>query len=178
METRQYKVYKFDELSDEGKEKAIQNYYDINVDYEWWEHLYDDAENIGLKLESFDLDRNRHATGRFTMGMVDVIDAIMKEHGIECDTYKLATEWNTEYRNRAASWLWDQRKAYPDERYTLDDFQDTSEYDDIERDFLKDLLEEYSVMLQKECDYLTSEEAITETLVCNDYDFTESGRID
>jgi hypothetical protein len=178
METKEYTVYKFNELSEEGKEKAIQNYCDINVDYEWWDGVYMDAENIGLKIVEFDLDYNRHADGHLTMSMLDVVGAIWREHGTGCGTYAVATEWNTEYRNRAASWLWDQRKAYPDERYDIDDFQDTGEYDDLERDFLRDLLEEYSVILQNECDYLTSEEAITETLVANDYDFTEEGKID
>ena len=41
METKTYKVYKFDELSEEAQAKAIENNYDINVSYDWW--TMDDA---------------------------------------------------------------------------------------------------------------------------------------
>ena len=34
MKTKTYIVYTFDELSDDAKEKAIQNLYDINVDHD------------------------------------------------------------------------------------------------------------------------------------------------
>lgn len=36
-------VFKFDELTEEAKQSAIENLYDINVDYEWWEYTYEDA---------------------------------------------------------------------------------------------------------------------------------------
>ena len=178
METREYTVYKFDELSDEGKEKAIERYYDINVDHDWWEHIFDDAERIGLKITSFDLDRGRHAKGRLTQGIPAVITDILSEHGPDCDTYKFAIEWKQRYRNEAARWLWELRKNYPDERNELDDYLDSRQYDDLEHDFLRELLEEYSCILQREYDYLTSEEAVTESFVANEYDFTEDGRID
>ena len=57
METRTCNVYTFEELSPEGQRKAIERYYDINVDHEWWRYTYDDAEDIGLKITEFDLDR-------------------------------------------------------------------------------------------------------------------------
>jgi len=57
MRTIETTVYKFDELSDEAKQQSIENLYDLNVDYEWWDCTYEDAENIGLKISEFDLDR-------------------------------------------------------------------------------------------------------------------------
>ena len=35
MRIRETKVYPFDELSEDVKEKAIEKLYDINVDHEW-----------------------------------------------------------------------------------------------------------------------------------------------
>jgi hypothetical protein len=46
---------------------------------------------------------------------------------------------------------------------------------EIEEDFLNGLLEDYSIILQKEFEYLTSDECITETILANEYDFTENG---
>ena len=37
MRTIETKIYTFNELSDEAKVKAIDNYRDINVDHEWWD---------------------------------------------------------------------------------------------------------------------------------------------
>jgi hypothetical protein len=47
---------------------------------------------------------------------------------------------------------------------------------DIEDNFLDSLLEDYSIMLQKEYEHLQSEESIIETIVANEYEFTEEGK--
>ena len=39
-----------EKLSDKAKQKAIEKFYDINVDYDWWDSVYEDAKNIGLKI--------------------------------------------------------------------------------------------------------------------------------
>ena len=41
------KVYKFDELPEDGKEKAIENLYDINVDYE--------QQNKNVRIQKSDI---------------------------------------------------------------------------------------------------------------------------
>ena len=53
IQTKQYEVYTLDEVLD----KAIERQWDINVDHEWWETVYDDAEMVGITIESFDIDR-------------------------------------------------------------------------------------------------------------------------
>lgn len=65
MRIKEIKVYAFDELSDEAKDKAINKLYDINVGYEWWDSIYEDARNIGLEIESFDIDRGSFVKGHF-----------------------------------------------------------------------------------------------------------------
>ena len=47
METREYKVYTFDELSALGKEKALEKFREHNLDYEWWDCVYEDAKEVG-----------------------------------------------------------------------------------------------------------------------------------
>jgi len=46
-----------------------------------------------------------------------------------------------------------------------------------EDDFKHGLLEEYLSILQKEYDYLTSEESIIESIQCNEYDFDINGNL-
>lgn len=57
-------LYKFDELSDDAKQKAVENLWDINVDYDWWQFTYDAIVEAGqaigidsVNIEGFDLDR-------------------------------------------------------------------------------------------------------------------------
>jgi hypothetical protein len=149
-------LYKFEELSEEAQQKAIEKLSDINVDYEWWESTYEDAERIGLKITGFNLDRNRHATGELITSAGEVVEKILSEHGDQCETYKTALKYK-------------------------DSFQNTSDEDegieDTEDKFLKDLLEDYSIILQNESEYLQSKEAIIETIKANDYDFTEDGKL-
>lgn len=178
METRTYNVYKFAELTEEQQQKAIDNYRYINVDYEWWGFIYEDAERIGLKITSFDLDRHRHAKGRLTVNMLEVIQAIQENHGKECDTYKMATSYFGRYQKESARWYKIARKE--DTEYFNEQicFQETDEYNDIESEFLYALLEEYSIILQQEAEFLMSDESVRETLIANEYVFTESCKID
>ena len=56
MQTNTVMTYTFDELDDEGKQTAINNYRDGNLDYDWWEFVYEDATAIGT-LMGIDIDK-------------------------------------------------------------------------------------------------------------------------
>lgn len=161
METRTYTVYKFDELPEEGKRKALMNYSDINIDHDWWNYTYDDAENIGLKITEYDGYRCK---GKLTLSGENCAKSIMANHGVVCETYKTA-------------------KDYLDNLSTLESLKDNhidinAALEDLEEDFKHSLLEDYRIMLDKEYEHLTSDEAIIETIQSNDYDFTIDGKID
>jgi len=144
--TTTHTVYKFDELSDEAKQKALENLAYTNVDFDWWDSVYYDAEQIGLELQGFDTYR-REIDGRLTQDLPDVCKAIMAEHGDSTETYQLAVKWQHKHG------------------------------EDNEEAFLKELLQEYLSILTKEYDYLTSEEAIVETIEANEYEFYKDGRL-
>lgn len=144
--TTTHTVYKFDELTDEAKAKAIESLYDINVDHDWWESVYEDANTIGLKIKSFDL-YSHDIDGELTEDLHDVCDNILDQHGDTCSTHALAQK----YAHRHG--------------------------EDNDEQFLKELLEEYRVILQEDYDYRTSDEAIIETIDANDYEFYEDGRM-
>lgn len=170
MKTITINTYSFDELSEDAKQKAIERLLDINVSYNWWQSTYEDAENIGLKITGFDLDRNRHASGEFTLSANEVACNILNQHGETCKTYKTAEkfmeDWQpifTDYMNKDS------------ENYESNDSED--QLIDLESEFLNSLLEDYSIILQNESEYLMSEEAIIETIQANEYCFTENGKL-
>src|SRR5688572_27255234 len=84
------KVFKFSELSESAKQTAIEKFRDVSVDYEWWESTYEDAENIGLKIKEFDIDRGSYVNGEFMLSAHEVAANIIRDHGETCETYKTA----------------------------------------------------------------------------------------
>lgn len=167
METREYKVYKYDELTEEQQQKVLENYAYINVEHEWWDSTYEDAKTAGIKITAFDLDRNRHCSGEFIETAEATVAAILKEHGKKCETYKTAIAYIPE-------------RAKLVNKYIDDDDENVfvEKCNEMDAEFLRSILEDYSIMLQKEYEYMSSEKAIIETLEANDYDFTEDGKID
>lgn len=155
MKTIELNLYTFEELSEEAKQKAIEDNYDINVNFDWWNATYEDAENVHLKIVGFGLDRDKSCDLVLTKGFEEVLKKIIKEHGEICNTYKIAKKYLKEYNNA----------KYEEDR------------DELEESFNRDMEREYANILQDENEYLMTEEAIKETLINNDYDFLENGKI-
>ena len=170
MRTIKTNVYTFDELSEDMQEKAIENLYDINISFDWWESTYEDAANVGLKITSFDLDRHRHANGQINFAANEVAANIFREHGGGCGTYKTAEAFMDEWEPLFAEYMDETGEKY-ESRET------ESELQDLESEFLKNLLEDYSIMLQNEFEYLQSDEAVKGTIEANEYEFTVDGEL-
>lgn len=105
IETITRELYKFDELSEESQEKVLESLYDINVNYDWWEFIFYDAEEIGLKLYAFDLDRGNYVKGRFVLPAKKVARKVIKNHGETCETYKDAKSFLAHKNNSEDEFL-------------------------------------------------------------------------
>ena len=169
-QTDTYNVYRFEELSEEAQAAALDNCREWQTDGEWWDCTYEDAERIGLKITSFDLDRNRGAEGNFTCSAHEVAQNVMTEHGPECETYKTAVAFMEEWQPIFNNYMDESHRDY-ESRDAEDKLQD------LEDEFLRSLLEDYSTMLQDECDYLQSDEAVQEMIEAGGYEFTEAGEL-
>ena len=162
MRTIKKTVYKFDELSEDAQKQAIQNLWDINVTHEWWDFTYADAEEIGLKINGFDIGRASYVDAEFLWFADDVAKTIIENHGEQCETYKDAQCFLDEYKTL--------KEQFKDDEWMFD--QEVEELSDL---FLKQLQEDYRIMLRNEYEYLTSKEAIVETIEANEYEFYENG---
>jgi hypothetical protein len=163
------KVYQFNELNENAKQKAIELLCDINVNYDWWSSTYEDAANIGLKLTSFDLDKGRGANGEFTLAANEVAVNIFRDHGNMCETYKTAESFMNDWQPVFNNYMDENHKDY-------ENGESESKLMELENEFLHSLLEDYSIILQNEYEYLQSDKAIQETIEANEYEFTEDGR--
>ncbi len=174
MKTITETVYTFNELTEKAKERARAWYREGAFFDDWWDSTYEDAANIGLTIKSFDLDRNRHATGewKFFAGAEQCAGLILENHGKDCETFKTATKY-----------LSDLDKLNKEIADVDGDDQTNCEYELwqdkrglLADDFLQSILEDYSIMLQKESEYLSSNESVDENILCNEYTFTKTGQ--
>lgn len=159
METITLNLYKFSELSEEAKQKAIEKHLYINVDHEWWDCIQWDARNvIGVEISAFDIYR-KDIDVKFIEDAEDVAHNIIQEYPEYSSMYKVAAAFIVDYS-----------------KLVLSDVQYASDIEDREEEFLKDLGEEYLSLLERDYDWLTSDESIAETLEINEYDFLETGK--
>lgn len=169
-ETKVIDAYKFAELSDEAKEKAINNW--LNGDmYDWWENVYKDAANVGIKITGFDIDGGSYCNIEFDDSVCDSAEKIKSNHGESCESWKTANDFLVERDSIVSTWGKDEDGELINEG-DLDE-----KLDDIEDEFKKSISEDYRIMLQKKYEYLTSREYAIESIKANDYEFTEDGEM-
>ena len=134
----------------------------ISTDYEWWDSIYDDAKNIGMKIKEFDIGRGAYCKIKYVKSFESVLDKIIGEHGKDCETHKTAKAFKEQLGKLSLAGEF----AYENAR------------DELRDEFLPAIQEDYRIMLQHEYDYLTSKEAIIETIEANEYEFREDGTLD
>ena len=166
--TKTVETYKYGELSESAKEKALEKMCDINVDYDWWENVYEDAATVGIKITDFNIDRGSYCDGDFMHDAEEVASLIIKNHGESCETFKTASAFLKEHKEAFEA----MEKAEDGE---ILNYQDEQTLTDIAEEFKKSILEDFRIILTKEYEYLTGREAIEETIRANEYDFTKEG---
>jgi hypothetical protein len=170
-ETTTRTLYNFDELTEQAQGKALDALYYTNVDFDWWDSIYDDAKCVGLKITGFDTGRGSSCDIEFTEDACHTAHAIVENHGEHCETHKDATNFLAERDGIVNSAEKDENGDFVDE-IALDD-----KLNEVEAEFLRTLSEDYRIMLCKEYEYLTTEEAIKEAISANEYEFTEDGKL-
>jgi hypothetical protein len=153
MHTITINLYKFNELSDDVKKRVIDRNRHINLEHGWWDNVYDDAENIGIRIANFDLDR-RSIGVELLMSEIGIAEKILSEHGDSCETYKLAEKFINDCNSNDDDEVVDQ---------LADDFRDA-------------IADEYLSILRREEEYLSSDDAISNQLIISDIDFVADGR--
>ena len=163
VETTTRNIYTWAELNDEQQEKAIEKLWDLKVDYDWWGMTYEGASSVGLTISGFDLGRAMKCDVELDWSGLNVANKILELHGPDCDTYKSAQKYVARYMASQID--------------ISNDLIDDSMDEDMDDDFRKELSDDYFHMLQNEYDYLTSREAIIESIESNEYEFEEDGSL-
>jgi hypothetical protein len=93
MKTINVTIYQYSDLDERGKARVRESNRDTWLEGRWYNGVYDDAENIGLTIKSFDLYRREIDVRADDVD--DTARAIEKDHGIETPTYKALAYYRT-----------------------------------------------------------------------------------
>jgi hypothetical protein len=199
MRTIEITAYKFDELQNDAKEKAMDWYRDGNLDYDWWDCVYDSFKEKSKEV-GFDVTK-MYFSGFWSQGdgamfEYDYIDDKLRMLFI--DSLKLTPmrkQWlinNTTISGKgkhrghynhekccAHSIYWEVDNG--DLHWSTNFYKWIESFSDELEEYVIDLYEElcgdlYS-SLEKEYEYLQSDEVVKESIIANDYEFDEYGNI-
>lgn len=213
MKTKIIQLYEFDELPEDIRKKVVDRLGSINVDYGWWEFVYDDffrlAKTFGVKVnlkKTFFTGFYHQSQGSSYTAHVDtgkliqcIKDRAWKEYAPDLEfNFPEITSAILRIRKLIINNVIDFGGCVrPTNRETAiyTDF-DTTKYTvckcqnpvNVEKaieqteELVSVVCEELNHFLfrslRDEFDYLTSEEAIVETIRANQYYFTKKGKLD
>jgi hypothetical protein len=172
MKTKTITTYSYNELTGKAKERAY-NTLAKWASEDWFNSIDEDAKQIGLNITDIDVDR-RECNGEFLSSAMETADLIISNHGKDCDTTALANNFISTYDKLVEKYSdgEDLSKVTYENEYEFDGLAD-----ELEDEFLKDLLQEYLIMARKEIEFQSSEDYINEFAEGNDYEFDELGKI-
>lgn len=199
MRTEQVSIFKFEELSDAAKEKARAWFRTDYPDYEWWDSVYADAESIFTILGIDARDRRGKSpaiqfSGFWSQGDGACFEgsysyakgsarAIKRYAPKDEELHRIAYElMQVQKRNRyGITAQLTHRDRYSHEysvSIDVDGCDDSSKSSDGEtvRDLLRDMMRWIYSTLEKEHEYLTSDENVDESIIANEYEFEEDGQ--
>lgn len=163
MRTIEIKVYKFEELDKQTKEKVIDNYRYINVEHStWYEWIKEDFSTLKLEIQEFDLGR-RNYVKIYIDNFEETSNNIIDEFGDSVPIKQTAKNYIDEYNKIQANYKEDE--DIERELEILDE--------EYQKEYSKDILS----YLRESYEWEISDEAIIEEMRSNDYDFTIEGKI-
>ena len=180
MKTKTYNVYKYDELTTEQKQKAIENLQGINTEYfDWYEYtIQDEKENLQKAgFEDSDISFSGfccQGDGASFTATIDTIKLVPTNLQKYIDTITITkSSYNSEHEYTMQINI-----DYTDEPTDTDTDQQLGNLENEILEKSRDKARAIYKRLETEYNYLNSDESIIETIQANDYDFTSNGVID
>lgn len=204
MKTYTIYKYEFLELDDDAKEKAIESMYDVNVNYDWWDFVIDDIQEQLTEM-GIDKPKVRFSgfwsqgdgasfTGEtidlitlieylklqnefkllYTALNADMLDYAAYISGNTRDVHEYSCRFEIDSFNYFNDDLWDESEDKYTEQYDLYE-QEMKRLQEYLEDWRLDYSQDIYHRLEKEYEYLTSKDAIVETILANEYEFNKDG---
>jgi len=174
MKTIEVKLYEFEELSAEAKENAIERNRTMNVEWDWWDPTYEGMKEIGIEISSFDIYyRNINIT---IEDSEHTASETIKNFGERMEIVKISKRFIAD-RDALIKKLGEGNDiaGYSVKEEFIDEYDEEIEY--LEEEYRKEMAEEILTWLRDEYEFLQTDESVAETLIANDFEFTENGEI-
>ncbi|MDX9668740.1 hypothetical protein [Pseudomonas sp. P8_250] len=191
MRTAQIQVLKFDELSETAKQKARDWFREASAGEQWWSRVYEDAKAAGAMF-GFDIDDIYFSgfwsqgdgacfTGSFRYGK-GCENAIKAAYPEDKELHTIAAEWVSLQRLNFYQVLGivQHRGTYQHSGCTYFEIEVNGREpsDELERGVkscIRSFMDWIYSELEKEHQWLNSEEYVDATIVGNEYEFTADG---
>jgi len=190
-------TFSFNELSETAKQKALQALHDINTDFDWYQYTIDDFVKIMENIGFYDIKisfsgfysqgdgASFSAMYRYEKGAYAKVKKLFPQYSELHDITKQLQEIQKQHGFKLRCVVSRSRNYAHEYSMSISDlWHDNKDYDHDFKDSESDLLEVFRQLareiystLQKEYEYLTSAEAITEAILVNEYQFTEDGKL-
>ena len=196
MRTETIEIFKFEELSDSAKETAINNHRENNLNYEWWEFVYEDATQCG-EIMGIDIDQINFSGfacqgdgARFSGDYAYKKGAakLIREHAPTDDKLHAIADGLQELQKPAfymvSAKVSYYGATYEHENMTSFDVADNSqaygaasvEQEEKLAELLRDFMRWIYSALEREHDYLQDNPQIIESIKSNDCEFYATGK--
>lgn len=193
MRTKTIELFQYSELDDRAKEKARDWYRQGAFEYEWWDGVYEMADDAA-KFLGFDIDRKgKHSLSIYFSGFSSQGDGACFTgtwRADKVDVAKLKAEWPEDKKlhqivdglaaiaaQNADGSAGIRHSGYYSHSgctsFDMDAIEDEQEFKDLARSFMDWI---YSA-LRSEYEYLSSDEQVTEAIEANGYEFNADGSI-
>lgn len=186
------KVYSFDKLSDEAKDKAREWYREGALDYEWYDGDFEDAKEIG-KILGITIDKiyfsgfSSQGDGAQFVGNYEYVKQSINKikeyapqdaelHRIALELFKVQkVNFYNIKANVAHSGHYQHEMCTDISVETYNGDWASKETTEAIKELLRDFMNWIYKQLERQYDYLNSNESVDETILANEYTFTESG---
>ncbi len=170
------KSFTFTELPSTAQKKAVEDLRNVNVDFGWFEFIYDDAKDIGLTITSFHLYYN-NIKGKLTKTLLDSCKKIRIQQDKNRDLCKTAEKYNKKYIAAFRKWLAKQHTDNYTELEMLDVFSISKTAENIETEYKQAILGNFLLRLKREYEHQTSDASVIKTINTENYTFSEDGSL-
>lgn len=196
VELREHTLYEFQELPDDVRREICSNW--LNNDSWWSECVIDDAKEIASMM-GIDID-NVYWSGFWSQGdgacftgsysyAKGAVKALKADYGGDWikEPLRIAAELQRiqkKYFYKLRSKITQRNNYYHEVTMNFEIWHDDDQYraiDDNDEEYLKDALRDFArwiySYLEKEYEYQSSEEAVSEMCAANNYEFDEKGNL-
>ena len=176
MRTIEIKAFQFEELDSQTQEKVIENNRTINVDSIFWYQWELDNFKHGLKIKVNEFDIYRREINITIEDSFDtaqgIVDFFGEESSIVCSAKTFIKDRDALVKKYGEG---NDKDGYSVKEEYWSEYDEEIEY--LEEEFRREIAEEILSMLTSQYEYEISDDAIKETILANEYEFTEKGKL-